>query len=48
MDSSGKAISYKKTNKHEMNYQGKELEKEIVSGFESLRFIFQGFIFQRV
>lgn len=41
MDSSGKTISYKKSNKHKMNTQGKELEKEIVNGFESFRFIFQ-------
>lgn len=41
MDSSGKTISYRKTNELKMNYQRKELEKEIVSGFESLTFIFQ-------
>lgn len=42
MDSSGRNISHKKSNKHEMSYQGKELEKKIVNRFESFRFIFQG------
>ena len=40
MDSSGTTISHKKRNKHEMSYQGKELEKKNVNGFELLRFIF--------
>lgn len=42
MDSSGGAISHKESNKHEMCYQGRELEKKIVNEFVSLRFIFQG------
>lgn len=42
MDSSGRTILHKEKNKHEVSYQGKELEKKIVNGFELLRFIFQG------
>lgn len=42
MDSLGRTISYKKSNKHEMSYQDKELEKKIVNRFESLRLILQG------
>lgn len=53
MDSSGTTILqlftlhllpllFQEKNKHEMRYQGKELEKRIVNGFELLIFIFQG------
>lgn len=42
MDNSGTTISHKEKNKHEMRYQGKELEKRIINGFELLIFIFQG------
>ena len=34
MDSSGRTILHKEKNKHEVSYQGKELEKKIVNGFE--------------